>query len=128
MGESFVNVRFSGPLAGEKNGNLFRESKIVFQFAKYNEVTRRIFEGAACGALVITNAITPNTGIYDIFEEDKDMIYYRSAWDCLEKIKYYLVHDKEREKIAYNAHKKVMTAHTLRHRVDTMLNKIEELV
>tara|TARA_R110000824_G_scaffold231335_2_gene419152 strand:+ start:31185 stop:32096 length:912 start_codon:yes stop_codon:yes gene_type:complete len=130
LGDKFLNIR--GPegsyISGKENGDLFRESKMVFQFANNGEITRRIFEGAACGAMVITSKIDASTGIYDIFEEGIDIIYYNSPNECLEKIEYYLEHDQEREKIAYSAHQKVMASHTLRNRMDTMLNKMEQMI
>ena len=40
-----------------ENGDLFRRSKIVFQCSSSGEMTRRIVEGAACGAVVVTDAL-----------------------------------------------------------------------
>ena len=101
---------------------------MVFQFANNGEITRRIFEGAACGAMIITSRIDAATGIYDVFQEDVDMIYYNSHEECLEKIKYYLDNDDERRKIAYSGQKKVMEKHTIKSRMDELMDKVEEMI
>jgi Glycosyl transferases group 1 len=44
-----------------------------------------------------------------MFEEGKEIIFFRTEQDLLEKIEYYLDHDKEREKIAKAAYKKIMS-------------------
>ena len=125
LGTRFFNTR---GLTGKENGDLFRKSKMVFQFANNGEISRRIFEGAACGAMIITSRIDAATGIYDVFQEDIDMIYYNSREECLEKIKYYLDHDDERRKIAYNGQKKVMEKHTIKNRMDDLMQKVEEMI
>ena len=124
LGEDFLNTR----VTAEENAMLFRESKIVFQFARVGEVTRRIFEAAACGALVITNAINAHTGMYDLFEEDVDMVYYRTKEECVEKIKYYLNNDKERERIAQQGNCNVINNHMVGNRVDDLLYQIKRMI
>ena len=42
-----------------------------------------------------------------LFEENKEIIFFRGKEDLLKKIDYYLRNEKEREKIAQNAYKKV---------------------
>ena len=56
------------------------------------------------------------------------MIYYSNEEECLEKIKYYLEHDDERKKIAYSGQKKVMEKHTIKSRMDDLMEKVEEMI
>ena len=95
-----------------ENGDLFRESKIVFQFSSCAEMTRRIVEGAACGAMVITDRLHPVKSINSLFIEDKDIVFYSSTEECLEKMKFYLNNEKERQTIASNIYEKIMQKHT----------------
>lgn len=57
----------------------------------------------------------------DFFIPGEDFAYYDGKDDLLEKIEYYLSHDKERKDIATNAFQKIHTEHTYEHRLDTML-------
>jgi len=95
-----------------ENGNLFRKSKIVFQFSSAGEFTRRIVEAAACNALVITDAVHPIRNLDSLFVENEDIVYYSSLDECLEKIEFYLNNDQERIRVANNMHEKIMKNHT----------------
>lgn len=48
----------------------------------------------------------------DYFVPDEDFVYYNDTEDLLVKIEYYLSHDKERQEIAENGHRKVKENHS----------------
>lgn len=48
----------------------------------------------------------------DYFVPDEDFVYYTDADDLLNKIDYYLSHEKERKEIAENGHQKVKKNHS----------------
>lgn len=50
--------------------------------------------------------------------------FYESKEDLLQKIDYYLTHEEEKAAIARNGHDKVSAAHTYRHRVKEMLERV----
>ena len=60
----------------------------------------------------------------DMFVPGEDFVYYESKEDLLQKIDYYLTHEEERAAIARNGHDKVAAAHTYRHRVREMLERV----
>ena len=60
----------------------------------------------------------------DFFVPGEDFVYYESKEDLLQKIGYYLEHEKEREAIAKRGHDKVAAGHTYRHRVREMLKSV----
>ena len=43
----------------------------------------------------------------EIFEEDKEIVLFRTPEEMIEKAEYYLTHDNERIRIGVNAYKKV---------------------
>ena len=59
----------------------------------------------ACGGFLITSKTDT---IIELFEEDKEVVCYDTYKELREKCEYYLLHEDERRKIAFNAHKKVV--------------------
>lgn len=98
-----------------ENGDLYRNGKIVFQKSRYGEVTRRIFEGMSCKKIIITDRLPENKQLSEIFIEDKEIVFYDSKEEALEKINYYLNNKNERKNIAENGYKKVMDCFTTKN-------------
>lgn len=48
----------------------------------------------------------------DYFIPNEDFVYYESEEDLINKVNYYLSHEKERIEIAHNGHEKVKTNHS----------------
>jgi hypothetical protein len=125
MPDKFIN---RNGLSGMEYGDFLNSGIIVFQQSRWNEITRRLFEGMACGKLVITDRLPIQTNIDELFVEKEDIVYYDSLGDCISKINYYLSEEakSERERISLNGHTKVMKNHTQIQRVDTILKKFKE--
>jgi len=105
-------------LIGLQNGEWLRTGKIILQDSRYDEITRRIFEGMGCKRMVLTDRISKDTGLEDLFVDREDIVYYDSPEHAVELIEYYLKNDSERERIAENGYLKVMEGHTSLHRAD----------
>jgi hypothetical protein len=123
LGSSFY---LKNNLKDIENGDLYRNGKIVFQKARYGEVTRRIFEGMSCKKLVITDRLNSNKQLEDMFIEDEEIVFYSSKDEALEKIKFYLNNDYERNRIAENGYKKVADCFTTKNIVEYILTGIDE--
>ena len=118
LGSSFY---LKNNLKDIENGDLYRNGKIVFQKARYGEVTRRIFEGMSCKKLVITDRLNSNKRLEDMFVEDKEIILYSSKEESLEKIQFYLNNVDERNRIAENGYKKVAANYTTQNIVNYII-------
>ncbi len=118
LGNSFY---LKNNLKDIENGDLYRNGKIVFQKARVGEITRRIFEGMSCKKLVITDRLPENKQLSEIFIEDKEIVFYDSKEEALEKINYYLKSSGEREYIAENGYKKVMDCFTTKNVVEYVI-------
>lgn len=101
-----------------------KQGKIVVQNSKYKEITRRIFEGMLAKRLVIVDRPDSETCIDLLFTEDKDIVYFNSIEDCVDKINYYSSNDKKREELAINGFNKVKKFHTIHNRVSKLLTLI----
>lgn len=80
---------------------ILMRSKIVVNFNGYEQrtgvINGRIFEATLCGALLLEPA---RSGARDVFEPMVEYVPYENEQDLLEKVKYYLAHDDERNAIA----------------------------
>jgi glycosyltransferase involved in cell wall biosynthesis len=117
---------------GNKNGmdanehtEFLNSGLMVIQNSRWGEITRRIFEGMACGKMVLTDNLSPETGLRDIFIDGEDIVYYDDMFDCIEKINYYNDNKAERERIAHNGMIKVLYRYTQVQVVDKLIEQYE---
>jgi hypothetical protein len=114
-------------LKDKENGEFYRDGKIVFQQSRFGEITRRIFEGMGSRKLVFANYLHPDTGIYELFRQREDIIYYGSDEECVELLNYFLENEEERERIANNGYNKIIEHHTAKKRTEKVLELAEKL-
>jgi spore maturation protein CgeB len=66
--------------------------------------------------------------IASMFEEDKEVVFFKSKEELLSKVKYYLKNDKEREKICQNAYERVIRdGHSATARVSQIIDDYRRL-
>jgi len=109
------------------NTDYYNSGTFTYQFARFDEITRRIFESGGCGNAIITNRISAETGIYDLFVEDEDICYFSTGQEAYEKmLRLYNDHDY-RNHLATNIYNKITKYHLVGNRVDQILNIYGEL-
>lgn len=96
----------------------YAESKICFNVSMEDDLIMRVFEVMGTGSFLLTNWVPT---IEDLFEDGKHLVLYRNMDECIEKAKYYLKHDDEREKIAQAGYEEVIKNHTIQNRVNVIL-------
>lgn len=119
LAERFVTNDFYRQYAPAQVGEVYSQSKIVFNTSIAGDVTMRVFEGAAAGALVLTDPV--QNGFDELFEPGKEVIVYQDDDDLVAKVDYYLAHPQEREAIARAGQARTLAQHTYRHRVQQIL-------
>jgi len=75
-------------------------AKMALGFVSHSHLdqyTTRLFEITACGTMFLGEATDMQKELY---APDKEAVYFDSPEECRDKIKYYLCHDEERERIA----------------------------
>ncbi len=122
IAERFHTNDFYRVYMPEEVGQVYSQSRIVFNCSIAGDVTMRVFEGTACGALVLTDAIA--NGLDELFEIGREIVVYRDDGDLLEKIAYYLAHDKEREAIARAGQARTLREHTYVHRMERLIHLV----
>lgn len=122
MFRTFPNFYY-GQRLFEDAAHKFAESKIVFNVSIRDDINMRIFETLSTGSFLLTNEL-PTLG--ELFQDGVHLVTYKDLDDAVEKARYYLEHDEEREKIANAGHEEFMAKHTISHRVDVMLKEINK--
>jgi glycosyltransferase involved in cell wall biosynthesis len=98
---------YNKPVFLEDMFKVFARSKIVLNthsnITGFGKGNMRVFEALGSGSFMLTdNGIYPTHLI-----PGEDFVAYKSNEDMIEKIDYYLKHDKEREDIALNGYNKI---------------------
>lgn len=109
---------YYGQALFENAARKFCESKIVFNIAMTDDLNMRNFEVMGTGSFLLTNWIPT---IEELFEDGKHLVLYRSMDEMVDKAKYYLAHDTEREHIAQAGYEEVMARHKIQDRVNVIL-------
>jgi hypothetical protein len=103
-------------------------AKIAICFLRHvanDSQTQRTFELPACQTMTIAERTEDHM---HLFKEDKEMVFFSNNDELLDKVKYYLKHDKAREEIAKAGRLKCVNSdYTYSRRYRNILNKIAEL-
>jgi spore maturation protein CgeB len=86
---------------------LYQRTKIginVHNRGDYTVGSARLFDLPANGVMQISDG---GEYLEQFFSVGKEIVSYRDAADLIDKVKYYLAHDEERERIALNGFKRV---------------------
>ncbi|MGE0761440.1 MAG: glycosyltransferase, partial [Pirellulaceae bacterium] len=98
----------------------YSAARIVFNRSLANDVNMRVFEALCSGSLLITNDLSDN-GLADLFEDGTHLVTYGNAAELLDRVRWHLEHEQEREQIAAAGRCEVLARHTYRHRMETLL-------
>ncbi|MFQ5672109.1 MAG: glycosyltransferase [Nitrospinales bacterium] len=116
----FMDRRFMDEMA-----RVFSRSKIVFNHAIGNDLNMRVFEALCSGSLLITDR-APGSGLDEMFAEGEQLVLYDNENDLIEKIRWYLDHPEERDRVAGQGMRRVLERHTYDHRVKTLMTVMDE--
>ena len=84
---------------------------------------QRIMDIMGAGGFVLTSYCAETA---ELFIEDQEIVMFRTPEELIEKIDYYLAHDKEREQIAQRGHDKVMKCYTYENKLSELIAWITE--
>lgn len=94
---------------------IYSDSKINLNFTSFQSeesVNSRIFDVGAAGGFLLTDY---RADLERIFSEWK-AISWASLEECVEKVRYFLAHAKEREELSQLLYKEILAEHTYVHR------------
>ncbi len=118
---------FRGRSYGDQRFDIYGHSKIVvdinWDVLPAEGLSNRPFEVTGSGACFFVDLVRED--IKRCYEEGKEFVSFKDEKDLRQKIKYYLEHDEEREKIAKAGYIKTVAKHTYIERVKQLLDIIE---
>lgn len=107
--------------------DIYKKSKIVVGMhvsgVPGTGVNVRPFEVTSSGALLINQ--DERKDIFNLFRVGEEFVTFHNEHDLKEKVKYYLAHDGERNKIARAGFQKTRSQHTYSDRLDKMLKVMD---
>lgn len=121
-GNSFIgNAPFT------KISEVYSQAKIGFNFipsqtSHARPMGMRFFEILSCGAMLLTNYAAAEDLNRLGFEDRKHLVLYKNFSEIFSLIEYYLKNAREREEIAENGYRLTTEKHTYFHRLNEMLN------
>lgn len=105
------------PVFGLEMFQLLRNSKVILNchidISPRSASNMRLFETTGVGTCLITDW---KDNVHKLFEPDSEVVTYRSAEECVEKVKWLLDNPKQRDAIAKAGQKRTLRNHTFKHR------------
>jgi spore maturation protein CgeB len=124
--ENVPRERCGPPLSDEDLVRMYSRSKISLGFTtvaegQIKQVRLRDFEAPMSGAFYLVERFDELAGFFD---PDKEVVFFETPEDLLEKVRYYLKHDAERERIREAGMRRARNEHTWHKRFETVFAQI----
>jgi len=84
----------------------------------HEAVNQRVFDVPACAGFLLTDHLEV---LHELFDVGKEIVVYEDLEEIPEKVRYYLRHPEQREKIARQGRERVLKEHTYRHRLQKIV-------
>ena len=114
---------------GEEHAKIAKLSKIYLGFDAQPHVRKsmseRLYIAVGCGAFYMCHYVD---GIEDILKPDREIVTFRSADEMIEKMRYYLLHDEVRMKIAQAGQQRVLREHTYQVRTRQLIEILQGII
>lgn len=115
------------PQYGMNMYSLFSRSKIVLNIhtgvAGDYAGNMRMFEVTGTGSCLLTDN---KKNMQELFDVGREVLVYNDTEDCINKVKWLLEHDEERERIAKAGQKKTLEMHTVENRCKEIIGIINK--
>lgn len=120
------NVQVMPPvMPGEEVFSVYAFSKINLNISLKGiegGTPQRILDIMGAGGFVLTNYCSETA---ELFEEDKEIVMFKTPEELVEKAEYYLSHEKEREQIAAAGHAKVLSDYIYEKKLKKLMEWVE---
>ena len=122
LGGHYQNRRCTG----EANTRFYGGGKVAFQYARWGEVTRRVFEAAACGCCVLTNTLPEHTRLAELLPPGQAAFYYSGPWTLLRQLWRLARQPQITQRVAAEGQQRVLAEHTQQSRARQLLGLVDQ--
>jgi spore maturation protein CgeB len=116
------------PVFGLEMFQRLHGSRVVFNnhidISPVSASNMRLFETTGVGACLLTDW---KKNLPELFEPDKEVLTYRTAEECVEKVRYLLENEETRRSIAEAGQRRTLREHTFENRaarIDEIIHKV----
>jgi len=108
---------------------LFAQSKIVLGVGTigycedFYALKMRDFDGPMSGSCYVTH---DNPDLRLVYKVGEEVVTYRSLGDCVEKVRWYLSHEDERQRVAQAGRERALTSHTWEKRFKDLFDVLRK--
>lgn len=124
--EKLQGVEIGPPVVyGKAAALVFAGSKINLNIALKGiegGTPQRVMDIMGAGGFVMTTYCAETA---ELFEEDREIVMFRTPEELLEKVDYYLTHEAERKQIAKQGCEKVLGRYTYEHKMRELIDWLE---
>ena len=114
---------------GEELNNLYNAGKIFLHISGSGYPDSYLLNGVAAWAFFLVRSHPRDNqadGLGEMFELGRELTIFDTPQDLVRKVRYFLAHDEEREKITQAAREKLLSHHSYKIRARQILNAIIE--
>jgi len=118
---------YKGEMFGEQSKKIIASSKIVLGLNHYAEDvaegiwSNRLYKTMAAGSFLLHEKVK---GMDFVFTNQEHLVYWQGTKNLIDLIKYYLVHEEKREKIAKQGQEYVLNYQSYDNRIKDLLDLI----
>lgn len=108
----------------EKAAEIYAQSLINLNISLNGDLNLRIFEVLSSGGFLLTDMLSPESGLNLLFRDGEHLVCFRDEKDLLDKIKYFLRHPDEAKEIARNGYEEYRRNHTPEKKISELMNYV----
>lgn len=94
-----------------ETADLYADSQITLNVSLNGDLNLRVFEALAAGGFLLTDELPEHSGLPLLFKADKHLATWRTPEELIEKIRYYLAHPAEAQRIRAAGQAEILRAH-----------------
>lgn len=98
--------------APEDTATIQAASAITLNCSLNGDLNLRVFEALGAGAFLLTDRLSPESGLDRLFEAGTHLDHYATPVELVEKIRHYLAHPEEATRIRAAGQRHLLTAHS----------------
>lgn len=114
-----------GPLFGVEMFQQLQRSRVSLNnhidISSTHASNMRLYEATGAGSCLLTDAMS---NLQELFEPDVEVVTYKNAEECAEKVNYLLAHEAERDEIARAGQQRTLRDHSF----DNRAARLDEII